>query len=219
MELKSINFLSSNLPLDSSPRSRRTEEVILVAVEASPVGSKPPAAVGERISKDGTRPGCGIAALDHDVIPTRESGRFGLHAETGRVRVWAGFNPASRKAIPTHCLYCCSGALRALVSLGVCVPVCLHGKTWLSSAILQACQTLIDTRPFLYIFFHLIQNFVQLPVPSIESFFHHSIYILHRGLARPEFFLLEDEAIALGDSLTLLPCHVRETSALRALVC
>ena len=149
--------------------------------------------------------GRGIAALDHDVTPARESGRFGLHAETGRVGVGAGCKPASRKAIPTHRLYCCSGALRALANLGVCGPVCLHGKTWLPSAMFQACQTLIDTSSFLYIFFHLIRNLVQFPVPSIESFFHHSIYILHRGLARPEFFLLEDGVIALGDSLTLLP--------------
>ena len=28
--------------------------MVTVAIEASPVGSKPPAAVGERISKDGT---------------------------------------------------------------------------------------------------------------------------------------------------------------------
>ena len=32
-----------------------------------------------------TRLGSGIAALDYDVIPTRESGRFGHHAETVRV--------------------------------------------------------------------------------------------------------------------------------------
>ena len=66
------------------------------------MGTKPPAAVDERISKDETRLRCDIAALDHDVIPARESGRFSLHAETGRVVAWAGFNPASRKAIPAR---------------------------------------------------------------------------------------------------------------------
>ena len=183
------------------------------------MGTKPPAAVDERIAKDGRHDLGDVAPSSAKTgFPARKIGRFGLHAETGRVSVWAGFKPASRKAIPTHRLYCGSGALRALQSLGVCVPVCLHGKTWLPSAILQACQTLIGSRSFLYTFFHLILNFVQLPVPSIESFYYHSIYILHPGLARPEFFLLEDEAIALGDSLTLLPWHVRENSALRTLV-
>ena len=84
------------------------------------MGTKPLAAV-EHLQGWETRLGCGFAALDHDIIPARESGRFGLHAETGRVGVWAGFNPASRKAIPTHRLYCCCGALvrwRVLVSAG-----------------------------------------------------------------------------------------------------
>ena len=115
--------------------------------------------------------GRGIAALDHDVIPARESGRFGLHAETGGVGVWAGFNPASRKAIPTHRVYCCSGALRALANLGVCGPACLYGKTWLPSAMFQACQTLIDTPSFLDIFFHLIGNLVQFAEPYIRTAF------------------------------------------------
>ena len=115
-----------------------------------------------------TRLGWRSAVLDQNVFPAREIGRFGVHAETDRGVVWARFNPASRKAIPPHRLYCCSGALRALSSLGVCMPVCLHSKTWLPSATLQACQTLIETRSFLYIFFQLIRNFVQLPVPSID---------------------------------------------------
>ena len=66
--------------------------------------------------------------LDFDVIPARESGRFGLHAEIGRVyRV--GIDPVGRKAIPMHRLNCCSGALRALASLGVCLHVCQNCKT------------------------------------------------------------------------------------------
>ena len=44
---------------------------------------------------------------------------------------------------------------------------------------------------------------------SIESFFKKSIYICQRGLVAPEFVLLGDEAIALGDSLAPLPCHIR----------
>ena len=139
-----------------------------------------------------TRLECDSAALDHAIIPARESGRSGLHAETGRVGVWAGFKPACRKVIPTHCLYCCCRALRALASLNVCMPVCLHGETWLPSSMFQACYMLVD---LFHLLFHLIRNLVQRLVPSIESFFHHSIYILHRGLARPKFFFLGDGSL------------------------
>ena len=47
------------------------------------------------------------------------------------VELVAGINPASRKAISVHRLYCFGDALRALASLHVCLPVCYHGKTWL----------------------------------------------------------------------------------------
>ena len=55
MELKSMNFP----PSDQSPRSSKTEEVgslrvVSEALEASPVGTKPPAAVDGRISMDGS---------------------------------------------------------------------------------------------------------------------------------------------------------------------
>ena len=142
--------------------------------------------------------------------------RFGLHAETGRVGVWAGFNQACRKVIPPNRLSCCCGALRALASLRVCLPVCLHGETWLPSSMLQTCYMLVHLS-------HLIRNLVQLLVPSIETAVHsvekvvhsfllsieyflkESIYIRQRGFTRPELFLLGDGAFALRDSLALLP--------------
>ena len=60
------------------------------AVEALPVGTKPPAAVDERISTDGRHDS--DAAAPHSttlssLTPERESGRFGLHAETDRIGV------------------------------------------------------------------------------------------------------------------------------------
>ena len=59
--------------------------MVIVAPEGSPVGSKPPAAGGERISKGWeTRLGRRNAILDHDVIPASESGKFGHHAETSK---------------------------------------------------------------------------------------------------------------------------------------
>ena len=96
-----------------------------------------------------------------------------------------------------HRLYCCSDALRALASLCVCGPVCLHGKTWMPSVMLRAYQTLIYTSP-------LSKKLIHVRVPLFEDFFHHSIYILQRGLARPKFFLPGDGVIALEDSLALL---------------
>ena len=86
-----------------------------------------------------------------------------------------------------------------VVSLRVCRPVCLPGKTWLPSVMLLACYMLIQTSP-------TFRHLVQLPVPSIEaalhyfqlsikSFFKKLIYIRQRGFTRPEFFLLGDRAI------------------------
>ena len=76
---------------------------------------------------------------------------------------------------------------------------------------------------------HLIRNLVQLLVPSIEKtvhyfllfiepFFKKFLYFRQRGFTRPEFFLMGDGAIALRDSLALLPWNFRETSVLRTLV-
>ena len=75
-----------------------------------------------------TRLGRRSAVLDQKVVvATRDGRRFDLYAESGRGGLRAEINPVSRKAIPMHRLYCCSGALRALASLGICLPVCLHG--------------------------------------------------------------------------------------------
>ena len=63
--------------------------MILAAVKAVPAGSKPPAAVSVRIST-AERHSFGVwrrgAFVDQDVIPARESRRFGCHAEAGRTR-------------------------------------------------------------------------------------------------------------------------------------
>ena len=85
--------------------------VVSEALEASPVGTKPQAAVDVRISMDGRH--------DLNAAAPHSIGRAG----------WAGFNPACRRAIPTHCLCCCCGALRAPARLGACLSACLHGET------------------------------------------------------------------------------------------
>ena len=112
-------------------------KAILVAVEVSAVGSKPPPAVGERISKDRRRD-LGAAALfsTRTTFLQGRAGGFGLRAETGRVGLRAGIDPGCRAAILMHRLNCSGGALRALATLRVCVPVYLHGETWLPSLLL-----------------------------------------------------------------------------------
>ena len=95
--------------------------MVLVAIEVLPVESKPPAAVGERISKD-ERHDLGATTP----LPTRassfEQGRAGdpvnVTTEAGRT-FQVGIDPVHRKAIPMHRLNCFSGILRALASLGV----------------------------------------------------------------------------------------------------
>ena len=68
--------------------------------------------------------------------------------------------------IPMHRLKCSGGALRALASLRVCLPVCLHGETWLSSDLLQACHMLVYHS-------HLIRNLVHFPATSIKTAVHY----------------------------------------------
>ena len=114
--------------------------MVLVTVEVSPVGSKPPVAVGERISK-GERHDLGAAVP----LPTRassllEEGKAGgpMESPPKLVEHMGSGSTVCGTDIPMHRLYCFSGALRALGSLGVCLPVCFHGKTWLPSVLLQA---------------------------------------------------------------------------------
>ena len=112
-------------------------------------------------------------------------------------------------------------SVRSRVFVFAC-PCASMAQTWLPSSMLQACYMLVHLS-------HLIRNLVQLLVPSIEKdvysfllfiepFFKQSIHIRQRGFTRPEFFLLGDGAIALRDSLALLPWHFRETSVLRTQV-
>ena len=160
------------------------------------MGTKPPAAVDGRISMDGRH--------DSDVTGPRSTttsslqGREGGSAFTPKLVelvVGPGFNPACRKVIPTHRLYCCCCALRALASLSACLPVCLHGKTWPPSSMLQACHMLV----------HHIRNLIHLFLEVAHHQLYPSMYILHRGLARPKFFFLGDGVTALGDCLARLP--------------
>ena len=103
-------------------------KLVSVAVKVFPVKTKPPAAIVVRISKDG-RHDLGAASP-----PSTKTSS--LQGRSGVLRSVLNLFFSST-AIPTHRLYCCSsGALRAPLSFGFCVPVCHHGKTWLPSAML-----------------------------------------------------------------------------------
>ena len=144
--------------------------MVLIAVEAVPAGSKPPAAVsvriftGERHSFDAAAP-----------LSTRESslqqqdrvrglvgGVITEAGETYRVEIDLG-----RRAISTHhSIY--RSVLRTLVSPGVWSYLCLYGETWLPSFLLQTCKTLCCRS-------HFLSKFVQFPVLFIEKLFDHFI--------------------------------------------
>ena len=100
------------------------------------MGSKPPAAVAVRISK-GERHDLGAAA-PFSITTSSLQGRVGGSAFTPKL-VELVFGPEStrlaEKLSPCNAYYF-GGALRALASLGVCGPVCLHNETWLPSVLL-----------------------------------------------------------------------------------
>ena len=83
--------------------------MFVVAVEVSPVGSKPPAAIGERISK-GERHDLGVAAplstkassLEQESAggPVQSSPKLVVHIGSGSTRF------VCRTAIPMHRLNC-----------------------------------------------------------------------------------------------------------------
>ena len=86
------------------------------------MGSKPPAAVGERISKD-ERHGLGAAARWSTKAFSSEQ-KLVEHIGSGSTRSAEQLSP---------CIAC---AIHALATLRVCVPVCLHGETRLPSIML-----------------------------------------------------------------------------------
>ena len=116
--------------------------MVSVAVEVSPAGSKPLAAVGERISKDG-RHDLGAAAPSSTKTSSLQ-GRAGSSAIMPTL-VELIFGPGSTRQAEklSPCIACTAVAApsvrsRVLVFAGPSA-VCLHGKTWLPSVTLQAC--------------------------------------------------------------------------------
>ena len=174
------------------------------ALEASPVGTKPPAAVDEFISMDGRHNS--NAAAPHSTTLSSLRGRTGGSAFTPKL-VELVVRPGSTRRVEKQslriaCAAVAAPSMRSRVLVSACCPA--------ASVARRGCRAPCSRRVSCWFhhirkLIHLIRNFVQLLVPSFESFFHHSIYIHHLGLARPKFFFYGDGVIALGDCLALLP--------------
>ena len=130
----------------SSPRLQEKSgrgNMVVIAVEAVPAGSRPPAV------DDSMRTCTGLkmwlwrfCAFVNQGVTNAFFGslrkRFGYHAEAGRTGRAVLDSIISRRAIPVHHSICCS-VLRTRASLGVWFYVCLRGETWVPSFMIKAC--------------------------------------------------------------------------------
>ena len=113
--------------------------MVLIAVEAVPAGSKPPAAVGVRLFTS-ERHGFGAAA-PLSTMASSQKGRAGGSVES--YRSWLDtLADQHRPFLQTSCPYALLDLLQRppyACEFGVSWYVCLRGKTWLPSILLQAC--------------------------------------------------------------------------------
>ena len=124
--------------VSSVTQNQRVEwsKVLFGAVEVFPVGSKPPAAVGEPTSKGKGHDLSVAALLSTRELSQKQGSAGGPMQSSPKLAERFGFDPVRRNVIPMHRLNCLSGAHRALVSHLVCLNICLHGRTWLPSVML-----------------------------------------------------------------------------------
>ena len=137
--------------------------MVLIAEEAMSAGSKPPAAVGVRIST-GERHGFGAAA---PLSPKTSSQRGTVGGSAFMPKL---VELVCRTAFPMLLLNCSSGAIRAFAGLLVCCYVCLHGETWLSRILLKTCWTLISCSHPLRVFL-LLSKVLSKFCPPLQTLF------------------------------------------------
>ena len=89
-------------------------KVVPVAVEVSPMGSKPPAAVVVRISK-GERHDLDAVVPLSTTTPSLQGRAGGSTFTPNMVEHIGSGSTLGKKHIPMHCLYCFSGTLRARI--------------------------------------------------------------------------------------------------------
>ena len=153
------SWLKSVWPVFSLFSSSRLQEtrgrgkIVLTAVEAGQVGSKPPAAVGVRIST-GERHGFGASVLLLSRASSLSIGRAGGLAIMPKLVKLVGpsLTLLAEELFPFFARSARISVLRTLASLGL--YVCPRGETWLPSFMLQACLTLVCRSP-------LLRKFVQ----------------------------------------------------------
>ena len=114
--------------------------MILVAVEALPAGSKPPAGVRVRIFP-GERHGFSAAAPYSTRASSLEQGIAEGPVESlpKLARQIGSGSTSAEELFPLITRSAAAAPSVRLASLGVCRCVCLRGKTWLPSYLLQAC--------------------------------------------------------------------------------
>ena len=143
------------------------------------MGTKPPAAVDVRIYMDG-RHDLNAAAPHSTTLTSLQGMRAGGSAFMPKLVELVGPGSTWRAEEQSPCIACAAVAApstRSRVLVLACPSASMARRD--CSVLLMACQTLV----------HLLRNFVQHLVPSIESFIQPLTYILQRGLARPKFFL------------------------------
>ena len=173
------------------------------------MGSKPTAAVGERISNDG-RHDLGSAARFSTTTSSLQ-GRAGGSAFRPKL-VELVFGPGSTRV---------AEQLSPCIALTAVAASSVHSRVFMfacpsASMARRGCRASYSRRikrKFILLRFSVyscvLSNLLLQTSRTTQTILHTS------GLIRPEFFLLGDRAIALKDSLVLLPWHVRVTSTSR----
>ena len=116
-------------------------KMILVAVDAVPAGSKPPAAVGVRISTVERQDFIASTPLSTRASPMNFSGAIKRSSAimAKLIKLVGSSSTLSEELSPCFALSAAAAlSVRLRVFLSV-FYVCLHGETWLQSSILQSC--------------------------------------------------------------------------------
>ena len=163
------------------------------------MGTKPPAAVDERISKGGRHDS--DAASPHSTTKSSLQGRAGDSAFTPKlVELVFGSGSTRRAEKPSPCIACTAVAapsVRSRVFVFVCPSASMARR-----GCRAPCSRRVTCSSIFLISSELSSSFLS---HRSKATFICSMYIPPRELARLKFFFLGDGNIALGDCLARLP--------------
>ena len=175
------------------------------------MGTRPPATVDKRISKD-RRHDLG-AASPLSATMSFLQGKAGGSASSPTL-VELVFEPGStqraEKLSPRiACTAVAALSVRSRVLVFACLSTSMARRSCRvpCSRLAECCSILLCSSAYSSIFLNLLSS--HLSHRSTNSCYN-STYFLQRGLARPEFFLLGNRDISLGDSFAFLPWHARQ---------